>query len=264
MELSSLEIISIIACLIFLLWASIQDLKTRTVHDLTWILMGLTGIIFARLRYSFVSLNEFLFMEFLAVSIPGAIVLVLVLLKLVGEAELPAFVCIAIYFPQVPSIAPGKYPWLFKNLTIALPTLTNMLFLLVTVMISIMISNLIKLVKGEELYLSRLNLSSFQKGMLIVGGILVDIQKAKQRPFYVPLLEIKEGKVCLREESFKVEDVEDREKILRELEEAGFQKVWVTVAIPLMPLITIGFLLSFFFDILLVIVEFLRKIMLVA
>lgn len=225
--------------------------------------MGLTGIILARLRYRFVPLNEFLFMEFLAVSIPGAIVLVLVLLKLVGEAELPVFVCIAVYFPQVPSIAPGKYPWLFKNLTIALPTLTNMLFLLVTIMLLIMISNLIKLVKGEELYLSRLNLSFFQKNMLIVGGILVDIQKAKQQPFYVPLLEIKEGKVCLREKSFKVEDVEDREKILCELEEAGFQKVWVTFAIPLMPLITISFLLSFFFDILLVIIEFLRKIMLV-
>jgi len=259
----TLEAISIFTCLIFLVIASIQDFKTRTVHDLTWILMGTIGIILARLRYRFMPLKEFLFMEFIAVVIPGTIVLLLVLLKLIGEAELPAFICIAAFFPQVPSIAPGKYPWLFKTLTIALPTLTNMLFLLVIVMIIIMLSNLIRLLKGEESYFSQLNLSSFQKCMLIIGGILVDIDKVKQNPFYVPLLEVKENKICLREASFKIEDIENREELLSKLDKAGFKKVWVTVAIPLMPLITIGFLLSLFFDILLVAVELLRRIMMV-
>lgn len=256
-----LEPLSIFSCLFFLTIASIQDIKTRTVHDLTWIFMGSIGIILAKLRYRFLPLNKFLLMELYAILIPGIIVLVLVLLKLVGEAELLVFICIAVSFPQVPSIAPGNYPWLFKHLTIALPTLTNMLFLLVIIMIITMISNFIKLIEGEELYLSRLDISFFEKFMLIVGGILVNIDKVEKYSFYVPLLEVKEGKIELRETSFKIEDVENREELLSNLKEAGFQKVWVTIAIPLMPLITISFLLSFFFDALLVVVRLLRIIM---
>jgi len=256
-----LEIISILACLFFLVAASIQDLKTRTVHDLTWIFMGLTGVVLARFRYYFIPLNKFLLMEFFAILIPSSIVLLLVLLKLVGEAELLAFICISAFFPQVPSTAPGKYPWLFKNLTIALPTLTNTLFLLTVVTVIIAFSNLIKWLKGEELYFSRLKLSTFQKWILIIGGMLVDINKVKQHPFYIPLLEVREDKVCLREASFKIEDVENKEELLTKLEETGFQKVWVTMAIPLMPFITIGFLLSFFFDALLVLVEILKIIL---
>ena len=253
-----LEILSIFSCLFFLILASIQDIKTRTVHDLTWIFMGSIGIVLARLRYSFLPLNEFLLMELYAILIPGIIILVLVLLKLVGEAELLVFICIAASFPQIPSLAPGNYPWLFKHLTIALPTLTNMLFLLVVVMIITMTSNIIKLLKGEELYFSRLSISFFERFMLIVGGVLVDINKVEKYPFYVPLIEVKEGKIELREASFKIEDVENREELLSNLRDAGFQKVWVTIAIPLMPLITISFLLSFFFDALLVVVKLLQ------
>ncbi|MHA1595901.1 MAG: A24 family peptidase C-terminal domain-containing protein [Candidatus Baldrarchaeia archaeon] len=262
MDPQALETISLGLCFLFLTWASIQDIKKREVHDLTWILMTPPGVILAYLRYSSeMTIFQFLMMEALAVALIGLLMVILVLLKTIGSADALAFIAIALYFPRVPSISLAKFPRIIPILTLAIPVLTNTILLLSLVALLLFVRNLVLTLRDDEVRRSLANLSMTARLLLLIGGTPVDAKKALEKA-EIPMIEIKNGEisVCRRLHNLMFSEENERRERVRSLIDHGYRVIWVMVGLPMIPLMEMGLLLSVVWgDFLLILMLFFRK-----
>ena len=232
---TTLDIIRLAVGTIILGYACYTDLKTRTAPNILWIIMGSTGAALLIIQFITGNIQNLLYLAFIPIIM--IVVYILFYIGLIfGGADAKAIMSLAILcpfwpslfnFPQHPSMMP--FPWtIFSN--------SIVIFLLIPP--SFLLYNIIK--REVELPFALL-------------GYKMDIEEARKR-FVWPLEKIVDGKrkLVIMPEDF------DTSEHLKELEEHGLKRIWVTPKVPFMIPLLIGFVLAYTYgDILFSIVDYL-------
>ncbi|GBC75657.1 hypothetical protein HRbin06_00977 [archaeon HR06] len=201
-----------------LLYTSFLDVKKREVEDKVWIIFSLIGII---LNYSQYEIISYLF----SLGITAAISFSLYFLGFYGGADAKALITLSFILPY--------YPANYSFHTIApIITLTNGIFITLTLPLSFILINTLKIIRGEKIFEGFEEEGKLKKLIAIILGF----RSKKVRKFMFPLEKEEEGK---RRFDFKLlgwynDYVQEEDK-------------WVTPAIPLLVFISLGFLFMILF-----------------
>jgi len=201
-----------------LLYTSFLDVKKREVPDKVWILFSILGIILNYSQYEIIS-------YLLSLGITAAISFSLYFLGFYGGADAKALVTLSLLLPY--------YPANYSFHTIApIITLTNGIFITLTLPLSFLLINAFKIIKGEKIFEGFEEEGKLRKLIAIILGF----RSKKVRRFMFPLEKEEEGK---RKFDFKLlgwysDYVKEEDK-------------WVTPAIPLLVFISLGFLFMILF-----------------
>jgi preflagellin peptidase FlaK len=251
MEKNMLEILKILLCTPFLLYACYSDIKKRSVTNNVWLIM-LAGSIFfiayGSLKYGiyyliplFISAGFIFILAYIPYQI-GAI----------GGADAKSLIVLSIIFPAYPAFQAFGYALpLNKPLydIFALSVLGNSALLMIVVPIGLVAYNIAKM--GWRV----------DNPMYIFMGYKTKISKlAGKHIRLVQAFEVADGRIKSRFKWGGVEINEEKIKELKALSEKGLIKdeVWVTPGLPFMISITMGFFMAAFYgDLMFVLIKFL-------
>lgn len=218
---------------------SYSDIKTRMVNDRLWIASGAIAALMTVLDLAAGSLT----LRQLGVSLGFMAVLcgVLWFFKLMGEADLIAFMVLALIHPRAPVYLLRTRGWLppfFAFTMISNTAIAGILAPFVT-----LARNLSQTAKGLNLFEELPELNDFTKISLIFTGSYAETGSIEGPPFQYPLENI-EGDVRLHPDFY---DDEAAEKQLQALMESGRSRVWVSQTLPYLVVMTVGYILSVVF-----------------
>src|SRR4030042_319802 len=103
--LGYLDVARILLALGMLGYAGVRDIRTREVHDLLWVIAGASGLLLDVYELFLGSLG--LYQLALAVGFMGVVGLALWFFRLMGEADILAFIVLAFIHPQAPASLGG-------------------------------------------------------------------------------------------------------------------------------------------------------------
>lgn len=217
-------------------YASYKDLETREIHDIVWILPGVAAL----LLDIYEVLNGTLGLREAGLSIGFMVLLsgVLWFLQLFGEADLIAFVTLAVIHPRTPQYGYiGFTPLLFSFTLVANSALSG----LVTAFYSLFV-NLKDSTGGVELFKRHGEASPIVKIGLMFTGRYMDTDKIRGPPFEYPL-EVR-GDLQLRPDIW---DDDKASKEFRLMREKGYERIWVSATLPYIVNLLVGYLVSVFY-----------------
>lgn len=238
--LNVLDSIRVILSLIMLGYASWVDIKTREVHDILWLIFGAVGLGLAIYEIYVGSLSLVWFIT--AVFISALISLGLGYFGLFGGADVAAFIVLAILHPVAPILVEpllGVVSPLFP-----LTIFSNSALCGGSLSFYIVARNLLAKLHGERLFLGLEHEPIWKRIIVSFTGIRMDIGSVRGPPFQYPLeiLTTDNGpnrRLILMPE---ISDDDSAQATFKQLEKAGFEKVWVSSTIPFIVSITIGYL----------------------
>jgi preflagellin peptidase FlaK len=214
-------------------YASYKDVKTREIHDMVWIVPGAVGLLLDvyELFFGIISLQGVLFSVGFMVILSG----VLWFLRLFGDADLIAFVTLAVIHPRTPVYGFIGYPPLFFSFTlIANSAIAGLLTAFYTFAV-----NLLALLRGRVLFDRYSDVSVFRKTAILFTGRNMPMELVRGPPFEYPL-EVK-GELIIKPNLF---DDETASKEFRILREKGENMVWVSATLPYIVVLFVGYLIS--------------------
>ncbi len=217
-------------------YASYKDVKTREIHDMVWIAPGALGLIIDayELYIGDITLQGVLLSVGFMVALSG----ILWYFRLFGEADLIAFVTLAIIQPRVPVFNYIGYPPIFFSFTlIANSALAGVLTAFFTLAV-----NLFDAARGGKLFERYNNVSALKKIGIMFTGRYMPVAKLRGPPFEYPL-EIK-GELIIKPDLF---DDDDANKALRILREKRYDRIWVSATLPYIVVLLVGYLISVFY-----------------
>jgi len=212
-----------------LVYASYTDVRRREVSNLVWIVIGVSGILFATVELFIGSLSLFQIFKSL---IAGAIFAFLFYILNFGGADVKAVISLALLFPGYPYLS------LFHLClpVTGIPPLGIFLFSMITNAILITIS--------APLTLFLYNLFRRDLSPLMFIGWRVRIANLKAKKHYKLMHQI-EARVKPEEWKYVWGGVEPREEILSHLDDlerkGKIKKVWITPELPFIVYLTAGF-----------------------
>ena len=216
-------------------YAAYQDLKTREIHDIVWIIPGTIGLILNIFELYTGSLS----LRGAIISIGFMVILsgILWLLRLFGEADLLAFLALSIIHPRTPAFGfRGNTPILFSFTLIANSAIAGILTALYTILV-----NLFEYLKDRSLF-DRYNASFFKKMVIMFSGKHISIESLKGPPFEYPL-EIN-GELIVKPNLF---DDDAANRVFKNLKEKGIESFWVSATLPYIVILFVGYLISTFY-----------------
>ena len=222
--------------IIMLGYASYKDIKTREIHDMTWIIPSAIGVVICiyEIYLGYLQINIAL------INIGFMLILCLVLwfLSLFGEADLLAFLALSIIHPRAPSYDFLLYPPLIFSFTlIANSAITGSLVSVFTVG-----ANIYEKIQGVDLFERYQKISPLKKLMIMFTGRYVLLKSLRGPPFEYPL-EV-DGYLILKPDLF---DDKNANKIFRALREKNIARVWVSSTLPYVVVLFIGYVISVIF-----------------
>ncbi len=216
-------------------YASYKDLKTREIYDMVWVIPGTIGLIIDIYEV----FNGNLSLTNALVSIGFMVILsgILWFLQLFGEADLIAFVTLAVIHPSTPDYGYiGYKPLLFSFTLVANSALSGLL----TAFYSF-VNNLSLGSKGVALFERHEDVSVLTKTGLLFTGQYMESDKIKGPPFEYPL-EVK-GDLVLKPDIW---DDDKAKKDFRLLKEKGYDRVWVSATLPYIVNLLVGYIVTIF------------------
>jgi preflagellin peptidase FlaK len=236
-------------CLLFLLIASIYDIKTREVPNWVWAVfapigLALTFTSLALGGWSYQRITMLVISAFLTICLSVA----LFYIGMFGGADAKALMCLAAAMP----IYPEEFE-LTARLLLPMPpisTFNNAVLVASLLTIAISFRNLIDLIKSKGRIFEGLEEDSLVKKIAaFITGFRVDAEKIVDEKHYYILLEEfsrgENGKLIRRLKILRSLNNEEQEEKLIPKELCG--KVWVTMGLPFLVFIMLGFLTSFIF-----------------
>jgi preflagellin peptidase FlaK len=236
-------------CLLFLLIASIYDVRTREVPNWVWAFFAPIG-----LALTFTSLavdgwsHQRITMLVISAFLTICLSLALFYIGMFGGADAKALMCLAAAMP----IYPEKFELVTKILLPMPPisTFNNAVLIASLLTIANSFRNLIDFIKYKGRIFEGLEDDRLLKKIAaFITGFRVDAAKILyEKHYYILLEEFSRGEDGRLIRSLKIlrslNDEKREEKLIPE-EFSG--KVWVTMGLPFLVFITLGFLISFFF-----------------
>ena len=217
-------------------YASYKDVKTREIHDIVWIVPAALGVIIDayELYVGDITLQGALLSVGFMVALSG----ILWYFRLFGEADLIAFITLAVIQPRVPLFSYVGYPPLFFSFTlIANSALAGLLTAFFTFGV-----NLFDAVRGSKLFERYSDVKVLRKIGVMFTGRYMPVGKLRGPPFEYPL-EIK-GELIVKPDLF---DDDEANRALRILREKGYDRVWVSATLPYIVVLLVGYLISVFY-----------------
>lgn len=217
-------------------YASYKDLKTREIYDTVWVIPGVIGLLIDIYEVFTGELS----IASAIVSIGFMVILsgILWYLQLFGEADLIAFVTLAVIHPSTPDYGYiGYRPILFSFTLVANSALSGLL----TAFYSL-VNNLSIGYKGVNLFERHEEASVLMKTGLMFTGQYMESEKIKGPPFEYPL-EVK-GELVLKP---NIWDDDKAKKDFRILKEKGYDRVWVSATLPYIVNLLVGYIVTIFY-----------------
>ena len=231
-----IDYIRTIISVVMLGYASYKDIKTREIHDIVWIVPAALGLIMAVYEIYVGSLT----VVGAIISIGFMVILsgILWFLSLFGEADLIAFVTLAVIHPRTPQFGfIGYRPLFFSFTLIANSALSGLLTAFYTFGV-----NLVDNFGGVKLFERYHNISVFKKISIMFTGRFMPMESLRGPPFEYPLEN--KGELIIRPDIF---DDEEANKSFRILREQGVDRVWVSATLPYIVVLLVGYLISVFY-----------------
>jgi len=264
-----LEAAKVTISLVFLLYASWSDYKTREVTNRVWIVYAPIAIA--------LSITELLFYESTRLALFGLSIGITVVIAFVlfysggfGGADSKALMCIALALPFAPTalftpiLASGVSP-LSQNI-FPITILSNSVLVAAFSAVALLLYNLFWRVKtGKRLFEDTLaRESAWKKFIVLVTGYRVSVAKLKAKWHIYPLEDIAEenGGDAVERRLVVVPKDEGRNETVTRLSGAVYAgkigaKVWATPGLPMLVFVTIGLIIALLFgDIVWLLVSF--------
>lgn len=224
--------------LLMLGYGSYKDIKTREIHDKVWIIFGGSGLI---LNLCELIVGSLTFRQLIiSVGFMGLLMLLFGYFRLFGGADLLAFFALSLIHPKPPTYLMANWGWGPPLFSFTLVSNTALLGVITPFII--FLKNLTSYLKGNDLFVSNQNVSSWKKVALFFTGLNLDSKKIRGVPFDYPL-ETLDGDLRLRT---NIWDDEEAEKILTKLRSEK-DRIWVSATLPYILIMSGGYLLSIIF-----------------
>jgi preflagellin peptidase FlaK len=257
----------VVLSLVFLLYASWSDYKTREVSNRVWAFYAPLAL--------FLSLGELLLYEpsklplfGLSFGVTAAFAIILFYSGGFGGADSKALMCIALALPFstetlfTPIFASGVSP-LSQNL-FPLTIFTNGVLLAAASGIYLLLRNLIqRAASGKKLFEGTLGTESLGKKILVmITGYKISVAKLTEKWHIYPMEDVEEGEATFKRKLVVVPRDEGRGEIVERLSNAVKNGkiddfVWATPGLPMLIFITIGLIIALLFgDIVWLLVSF--------
>lgn len=231
----TIDYIRVLIALSMLGYASYKDIKTREIHDMVWIIPAVVGLLIDayEIYAGDLSITGALYNIGFMVILSG----ILWYLSLFGEADLIAFIALAVIHPRVPLFGYiGYTPLLFSFTMIANSAIAGVLMAFYT-----LAANLAQ-TGNADLFEHHKKISIFKKIALMFTGRNIPIESLRGPPFEYPL-EVK-SELVLRPDIF---DDDEAQKAFRYLRESGVKRVWVSATLPYIVVLLVGYVISVVF-----------------
>ena len=241
------ESIRISLSLVFLIYASWSDIKTREVSNKVWLLyapLGLMLTLFEGLLYE--DYDYWLFVG-ISVALTFTLAVSLFYLGAFGGADAKAFMCLALAFPTYPKFSWNTHITRLHYL-FPITIFTNSILLAALSIIYMLLRNFLwKLGKGRKLFEGLEKEPFWKKILAILCGCKILFKKVEERSFYYPLEDIREIDGQTKRKLIIFPKDEEREEILDRLSLAVKNKkignyIWASPGLPMLVFITAGFL----------------------
>jgi hypothetical protein len=214
-------------------YASYQDIKTREVHDMVWIIPTTLGLIIAAYELYIGDLT--IIHTLISIGLMLILSGILWYLSLFGEADLIAFVTLAVIHPRTPLYGfLGYTPIIFSFTLITNAALSGLLTAFYTLGV-----NLAESLRGNKLFERYREVSSLKRLVVMFSGRNISIEMLRGPPFEYPL-EVK-GELILKPNLFDDEEAVNAFNLLRE---AGAKRIWVSATLPYILVLFVGYLIS--------------------
>jgi len=235
LDLLTLDLLRTALALCMLGYGGYRDLRTREVHDLVWVVSGAAGLLLDayELLVGTLGLTQLVY----AVGAMAVFALVLGLLRLMGEADLLAFMALVLIHPRAPAyvgLNTGWSPPFFPFTLVSNVALAGVLTPIVNSLLNLSLS-----LRGVSLFEGREGLPLHRRLVLLFTARYMELERVRGPPFEYPLE--MGGELRLRP------DIWDDEAATRAFEEMrlrGQKLVWVSATLPYLVVMTGGYLLS--------------------
>jgi prepilin signal peptidase PulO-like enzyme (type II secretory pathway) len=238
------EIVAAGAAVILLLWAAIQDLKTREVDDLVWILMLALGIPFTGIRILLYG-DDTTRLILMVLSIFAGFTLAFIILfsGLQGGADAKALFCTSLVCPfplTIPEVVPDKL------IPFSITVFMNSLLLLIPFPLVIFFYNLIH----RKEFTTASTGSRWSHFLALFLGYPAALEAIKKKhPWHYDFIEQRNEddwsfnfRVTLGDPE---EDLARRKKIIELAEKDGRDFLWIQPGVPFLVAFLVAFLISF-------------------
>jgi len=244
--------------LIFLLYASWSDYKTREVSNRVWIFYAPIALILSIIEYVIFDFSKLPFFG-LSVGFTFLIAFLLFYSGGFGGADSKAFMCIALALPFStemlfsPITPQGVSP--LAQLLFPMVIFSNSVLIAAASAGYILLRNIIQRIrKHKEFFEGSLKSESYGKKLVVlITGYRIPIQKMKEKWHIYPMEDIEQTEnTKIKRKLVIVPKEEGRNEILDRLSEAIESKtinncVWSTPGLPMLIFVTIGLIVALLF-----------------
>lgn len=245
-----LNALRLLLCLFFLSIASLYDIKTREIPDRIWIIFAPVGSVLTLLSLILSKWNyQNLIILILSISSTICMAFILFYLGMFGGADAKALICLAIAMPTFPEI---NFNLPLKPILPMLPiSVLNNSILLASSLVLVMISkNLLDVIREEEIFKGLEAENFITKFFAFITGFRVDAKKLRsEKHHYIVLEEFnrrENGVLMRRLKLLKSIGLKESEEQAIKIPEEFNEKIWVTMGLPFLVFITLGFLTAIF------------------
>ena len=214
-------------------YAAYKDLKTREIYDTVWVIPAAIGLIIDAYEVYVGNLT----LTQAGISIGFMVILsgVLWFLQLFGEADLIAFVALAIIHPRTPDFGfIGYTPLLFTFTLVANSALSGLLTAFYSLFLNLKVGS-----SGIDLFERHGKVSGLKKLGLLFTGQYMKTKEVKGPPFEYPL-EVR-GELILKPDIW---DDDKAKNDFRIAKEKGFDRVWVSATLPYIVNLLVGYVIA--------------------
>jgi len=243
-----LDGVRVLLCIVFLIYASWSDFKTREVSNWVWVIFAPLALILASLQF-FIFTPELLQGYVLSFAATSALSITLFYAGAFGGADAKAFICLSLALPFYPIDILQPYSSVVSPLSQMLFTITvfsNAVLLAALSVLYIMARNLLwKQRTKKNLFECGKKESKWRKILVLLCGYKVGIVELEKKEYLYPLEDFDENERKL----LVVPKDEDREEIVGRLQKAKREGklqngVWATPGLPMLIFVTIGLIVA--------------------
>ena len=253
---TEIELTKTTIALLFLLYASLSDWKSREVSDTMWALMAPLGLALTLIEMYINGFSQ-LPLYGICFGLTSAFAIAIFYAGGFGGADAKALMCLALMLPFYPTnlltpvtneispISLNFFPLSIFNNSVLLAALTAVVMLLYNVVW--------RLKTGDKLFSGTYkNESAGRKLIVILTGYKASVDKMKQKWHVYPLEDVEENTEKQPERKLLVVPKDEgRDAVVKRLDDAVKagripDRVWATPGLPFLIFITVGLLLALF------------------
>lgn len=250
-----LSALRISVALIFLLYASFSDYKTREVSNKVWVFFALSALVLTVVELPYSNTSDVLLYG-LCFGLTSAFAIILFYSGSFGGADAKALMCLALVLPSYPRILLTPLSGtvsLISERFFPISVFSNSVLLAAATAIYIFLRNIIWRIRtGRELFAQSQKSESFgRKVLVLITGYKVPVEKLREKWHVYPLEDIEETGNELKRKLLLVPKDEGREAIVERLARNVEAKkiddmVWATPGLPMLIFITAGLIIALF------------------